>query len=519
MYTKLKSQINFSRLISLFFLCIVLLLFFVLSKKGLVWGGDSIQYLKMAYKITHLQLPLTDKWMPLYSVLIGIMNVIGFKILTAASIVNLLLIIATVLLIFKLISIITDGDKLSLFLAGLMIVINREFIMNSLTIMGELPLLFFVILFFVYLTKTLKKNKISKHDIYVLTFIVLLSVFTKYNGMILLPVLFYFILFRYEEKKEKIYLFITVLTTIFLPYFVWSKIKSENDILASAIKSNSFLDNISINLKDLAVTLSEFFFIPRVTNLMIDKFSLFQIALVVILFFLIFVFLFVIYFFKNKNGFGAYILVFILTYLSSFIYLTSSTGINEVNTRTLFYPLIFFLIYLIYLFNNIKYFLFRGSIMILIFIFVFFNFLKLNQTSKKFLGEGYGDLNKEYFNIKNQVLENAIKIINRNNFKSHQVFTNKHKVLPIFFDYEIMNELPTNRQWLGNKYWYLDENESKIQIEKIKSILLLNGGSIVYIGNDNKEVFNKYYSVLFNNDKYLKVFFFTDGFIILAKKK
>jgi hypothetical protein len=43
-------------------------------KNNMVFGRDTIQYLNMAYKVQHLEWPLSQRWMPLYGVIIGMVS-------------------------------------------------------------------------------------------------------------------------------------------------------------------------------------------------------------------------------------------------------------------------------------------------------------------------------------------------------------------------------------------------------------------------------------------------------------
>ena len=473
--------------------------------------GDSIQYLKMAYKVNNLQLPITDKWMPLYSIFIGTLMFSGLDIFVSVQVVNFILYICVAYLLFELLATFTN-KKFVFLLAGGLLILHRELVMNSMTIMAELPMLFTLLLFFVLIAKS-KTEEQGEISFYIkLSFVILISVFTKYNGLVLFGPFFY-LLFVNKIKGNKAFIGILSIAIVFVPYIIWSKIKTENDIVMNGMLSNKFFDNISINLVSFTNTLLDFLSVPKVTSLLIENSSvIFQILFAVLV--LLTLALFTLKeFIKDKKGIGVLILLFIVIYLVVFIYMSSSTGVNEVNQRTLFYPLIFMLVYLIYTFTKLNNRFLRVITGLFICMLIVFNSLKLYQTTKRFRTTGYGDLSAEYFKNKDGVLDNAIKLIKEKQYPSNKIFTNKHKLLPVFFDFELMNELPTNRQWLGNKHWLKDEETITEELISIKTKIKSDNNLIIYIGNDNLEIYNKHYKFHFEDTNF-NVSHFEDGFII-----
>lgn len=508
-------SITFQNILKLFFLTVGILLYLLSYKNGLVFSGDSIQYLKMAYKTSLFQLPVTDKWMPLYSVFIGIFTFWGINILDAAFIVNLLLYVGVLLLTLYLINLLSTKNSYAIVGMGFLILLNRELLFNSLSIMGELPMFFFILLFFTFLFRYLKnEGKLTIIQTFVLALIVMFSVFTKYNGLVLFILLLYIAAVTNKGRYNMVMKLSIVTFVVFVPYIIWSRIKADNDIVANALASYSFFSNILINLKDLTLTFSEFLFIPKVTSFLQTNFSETSLAIVGIVILCGFLIVLLIEARKSIKGIGFILTSFVILYLISFLYLSSSTGINEVNQRTLFYPLMILLVYIIYLFTYVVNQKHKVFLSVIIIILIVFNSLKVYQTTKRFVTTGYGTLSKDFVLNKNQTLDNSLLLINEKNLVSSQIFTNQHKLLPIYLDFELMNELPTNRQWLGNKNWYKDDFTIINELMELKKKVVFEHGLIIYLGNDFLGLYNKYFKSIFDNDPNITIRFYSDGFVI-----
>jgi hypothetical protein len=225
------------------------------------------------------------------------------------------------------------------------------------------------------------------------------------------------------------------------------------------------------------------------------------------------VFLFVWHLVKHlkTKPYESILLLFIFGYIGAFLYLTSATGINEVNQRTLFYPLFVVLLFLIYKVVKSEVVMLRTGLFVVLLTIGFFNFLKLNQTYKRFVTTGYGELASSFLKAKNQTFENAIKLIKEKNIKSENIYTNRHKLLPIYLNFVLLKELPTNRQWLGNKHWYLSDKEIELKLSEIKLSMQENNSIIIFVGSDSDKVFQNYYTDL---SKYFALLQYEDGFII-----
>ena len=168
------------------FILLPLLVYLLCSRWELIYTNDSFQYLKMAYLFSNGQLPLTDKWMPLYSIFIGLVHIITkLSLLQSAYIVNVSFFLLTLTLLSQMIKSIHETKYAFFMLACCLIPLNKYFITSSVTIMGELPMLFWTILFIIQFNKTIIHQNWSIGNITLLSCIILCSIFTKYNGLIL----------------------------------------------------------------------------------------------------------------------------------------------------------------------------------------------------------------------------------------------------------------------------------------------------------------------------------------------
>lgn len=494
-----------------------LLFFFVCSRWELIYTNDSFQYLKMAYLFSNGELPLTDKWMPLYSVLIGLVhNITNLSLLQSTFMVNLSFFVLTLALLSQVIKSIHPTRYAFFILAFCLIALNKYFITSSVTIMGELPMLFWTLLFFIQFNKMIVNKNWITSNIILLSCIILCSIFTKYNGMILFIMMIIGILI-YDNTAKK-YIHIAVSSLIVLtPYIIWSRLKSKEDVILTAIAKNSFIDNVFINLQDLFKTLIEFFFNENIymkMNVRIPDY--YQITLMVIILSITSIKLYQ-EFRSKQESIGMILLSFSLFYITSLLVLLSTAGVNEMNTRTLLYPLITLTIYLFTLLkkeNNKA--VIRYSTLSFILIIICFNGFKLLDNANKLYTSGSGSLNQDYCKNQGQTLDFIKTYIHQNQLNPQQIHTNENKLLPIYFDYSIMTALPTNSAWKGN--YQVDKSNEEIdkEINILTEQISREKHVICFLGKQHKRIYNLHYEKHFTDSSQFKIYQFTDGFIITS---
>jgi hypothetical protein len=500
------------------FILLTLFAFFLSSRWELIYTNDSFQYLKMAYLFSNGQLPLTDKWMPLYSIFIGLVHIITkLSLLQSAYIVNVSFFVLTLALFSQIIKSFHVTTYTFLILAYCLIPLNKYFITSSVTIMGELPMLFWTLLFIIQFSKAIIHQNWSIGNIIVLSCIILCSIFTKYNGMILFIMMIVGILV-YDNTHKKYYKLLISSLIILTPYIIWSRLKSKEDVILSALTKNTFIDNVFINLQDLFKTLIEFLLNENIymkINARIP--SNYQIGLMVIILVTITIKFFQ-EFKSNQKSIGLILFGFSLFYIISLLVLLSTAGVNEMNTRTLLYPLIAAILYLFTLIKkeNSKAVI-HYSIQSLIVIITFFNGLKVIDNTRKLYTSGSGSLNKDFCKNQNQTLYFFKEYIRKYQLSPTQIHSNENKLLPIYYDYSMMAPLPTNPTWKGN--YQVDKSDEEIftELKQLSQQISRENHIICFLGKQHKIIFSKHYEKHFTDSTQFKINQFTDGFIITSK--
>jgi hypothetical protein len=464
-------------------------------------------------------LPITDKWMPFYSILIGLVHIItSLSLLKSTFIVNTCLFGLILMMIHK---ITLQSSYLSIpfqIVGFIVFTTNQLFISSGITIMAELPLLFWILIFCLKLHRTVENTHWTFGQVTLLSIIVLCSILTKYNGLVLFIILLLSIF--YFDRSQKKYLKILLCSFIVLvPYYIWSHLKADEEVIMTAILKNSFMQNISINLIDLFKTLTIFIFNERIYYTLTAIFNQnFQILFMVA--FLIGIAALVLFeFITNKNKIEFIFISFSLIYILSLTFLLSIAGVNEMNTRTAFYPLMVSLLYLIIKTkreNNKQ--IIRLTSSSILTIILCFNTIKLIDYCKISYSKGNGALNKDYFQNKNQSLDYALQIIQEKGLSNKQIHTNENKVIPILLDYKIMEPIPTNPSWIGNYEQKKDSTQIKQEIQKLSDQISKENHILCFFGSNSKKIYDRVYSPQFSDINLFTIKEFNDGVIITSKR-
>ena len=518
---KVFSTFNYSKRLKageLPFILLPLFVYFLCSRWELIYTNDSFQYLKMAYLFSNGQLPLTDKWMPLYSIFIGLVHITTkLSLLQSAYIVNVSFFLLTLSLLSQMIKSVHETKYAIFMLACCLIPLNKYFITSSVTIMGELPMLFWTILFIIQFNKTIIHQNWSIGNITLLSCIILCSIFTKYNGLILFIMMILGILI-YDITSKKYFKVLIGSFIILTPYVIWSRLKSKEDVILTAIAKNSFIDNVFINLHDLFKTLIEFLFneniYMRINTRIPGNYQIALMAMVLVIFTIR-----LYQEFKSKqNSIGLILLGFSLFYIASLLILLSTAGVNEMNTRTLLYPLITVIIYLFTLIKkeNSKAVM-RYSTVSFIIIITLFNGSKLLENTRKLYTSGSGTLNQDFCKNQNQTLDFIKEYTHQYKLSPQQIHTNENKLLPIYFDYSIMAPLPTNSTWKGNYQVDKSNEEINTEVKLLSQLISRENHVICFLGKQHNIIFQLHYEQHFIDSTQFKIHQFTDGFIITSK--
>jgi hypothetical protein len=322
----------------------------------------------------------------------------------------------------------------------------------------------------------------------------------------------------YDNASNKYFKALLSSLIILTPYVIWSRLKSKEDVILTAMAKNSFIDNVFINLQDLFKTLIEFLFNENIymkINARIP--SHYQIVLMAVILIIISIKLF--QEFKNKvNSIGLILLGFSLFYITSLLILLSTAGVNEMNTRTLLYPLIALIIYLFTLIKreNSRTVIRCTTISFIIMI-AFFNGSKLIDNTRKLYISGSGSLNQDFCKNQNQTLDFIKEYMYQHQLSPQQIHTNENKLLPIYLDYSIMVPLPTNSTWKGN--YQIDKSKEEIdrEVELLSEQISRENHIICFLGKQHKIIFPLHYEKHFTDSTQFKIYQFIDGFVITSK--
>jgi hypothetical protein len=500
------------------FLAFPILIFSIGAQHEMIYTNDSVQYLRMAHLFSQNELPLTDKWMPLYSVLIGVSNKLtGLTLLQSAFLVNTTLLIFALIALYGIIQNFENPTPLTTITACALLTSNKYFILNSLTIMAELPLLVWILVFIWFLHRTIKRENWTLQNIIILSFLTLGAIFTKYNGLVLLIILITAIYLFQKGHKKYLHIGLSLIINI-IPYIIWSKTKSKEDAIVSAITKNSFIENISINLQDLLHTLIEFFFneniYQRINGYLTEMLKTFC----AVIFLIVLIILVIWEFRKHKKENGILLIFFSFLYIFSLITLLSFAGVNETNTRTLFYPLMTITIYTIGTLTYKMHKYFKIGLITLITISVIFNIYKLIETTKILHHTSLGSLNKSHYKEKGQTLEYTVNYINKHHLTHSQVHSNEHKMIPVFFNFQLMVPLPTNNSWRGNAIIGKNEKQKSAEILTLSQQILKENHLISFLGKNQDQIFRDEYEPTFNDTVLYTIKHFKDGFIIHSNR-
>lgn len=501
------------------------ILFFRSLNHNLVFSGDSIQYLGMAHEIIQGRFPFSDKWMPFYPFLIAIFSVFtGGNLLHSVVIVNYGFLIGVILIVNYLFCKVLKLNALHFLFLNIILLFSREIYFNSLTIMAELPMLFMFLTSISYFIIKLKQDKLTDtKSLLFNAFLSILTLFTKYNGIVLLILFSFYIILLLAKEGKKIFIVFYYIAPILFFYILWTINKPGKEMFSNFLHGKEIYQNVLISGSDLFISFFDYFTIPKISREYagLDKFFS--------LIFLVLLFLFMI--FKVYNGLilqkelkriQTFFFSFFLVYFSLLLFGVSFSGINEVNQRTMFYPfftLSLFPIIILAEQRNVKLSINKAikiASYTTILIFCLAGYFKVKQTYLKFRNEGYGELSKSY-NVPytSDALTSALSFIKRNNTNEVNLYSNKQKIVSIYLNYKELNPLPTNRQYLGNYFTFLDSSTiSEIVNGPIKNDILNRKGLIVYLGSNSDSIYYKFYNFIDSNITHE---FHKDGFLVYKK--
>lgn len=510
----MKQQEQY-HLITLFVLLFYTVLYVFSLKNNMIFGGDTMQYLNMAHKVQHVEWPLSQKWMPLYGIILGIFSWVTGSVLSAAIVVNLLLTLTTLWVVNLCLKLWFPNNLWALVLGNVLVLTNREFYYHSLSMMAEMQMLLIFLLALYVLSLTFKSNQIlnPKHIIS-LSLLSVLGMYTKYNTIVLV-LMIVGLLLAWNPQQNRIRNSVLYLAPITLAYAIWVLIKPGNEVVVTALFKPTFFKGFAANTHYYWIAFWDYFTFPLFAKWYS---SLPSVISVVAWLTCLGLFLFATWQrFKNQTLHEASFLVlkFIGIYIIGFLYIATTTGGGEITIRQLNYP--FFMlpfVVLFYLFDLKNKGGFYKIGLFLVLVFVLGSSVKMMGRYIAFRTTGYGELAGTMYKASEyDCLNNAFDYIEKNKLGRSDIYTNKHKVLGIHYGFEELQKLPTSPNWMGNHTFYLYGDEfRKAMLEVMASIQ--NKGILIYVGDDFEEkkvIFKPYI------DSRITFKSFKDGFVIYKK--
>jgi hypothetical protein len=484
-------------------------------KNNMVFGRDTIQYLNMAYKVQHLEWPLSQRWMPLYGVIIGMVSWFTGSILTAAIIVNLLITLSILWVTNLCLREWYPHNSWALILGNALVLTNREFYYHSLSMMAEQQMLLVFIALLYVITETFKaQHVIVQENIKWLSFLSALGMFTKYNTIVIVLMILA-LMWTWKQEKHKIKRMLYYLFPIVITYGLWVVYKPGSEVIVTALFIPSFFIGFIDNTHYFWISFLDYFTTPQIAA----WFSTYSpiISLMLSLLCVIGFLYFCWYVMKKELLHQPYflLLAFVFIYVSGFTYIATTTGRFEITIRQLNYPffvLQFVAIFiLVYLQKKPQFFKIGMGMAVL---FVMVGGYKMYGRFHAFRNTGYGELAGTNYDVSEyQCLQYAFEYIKRHGIESKNIYTNKHKVLGIHFGFEELKKLPTSLNWRGNHTFYLQGDLFYEAMQQLCDTISANG-ILIFVGDDFGSKIQLYRSYL---DSLMMVVSFSDGFVIHKK--
>ncbi len=475
----------------------------------MVFSGDSIEYLEMANQLSNGRFPKSQMWMPLYPLMIWIFSKIFFvDLLLGAKLYHFILSSFFVMSYNKFFVQNQSNNTLNRFILNTPIFAFLIFLEQSITIMAEFQFLVITLMFFYWINKILKEKK--SNDVFIATSLVILSIATKYNGFVNFAVLI-IVLFYVFPLKRMLILSLISSVSVAISYGSWLLYKPGGDFLIGAVKVVK-VDYCKIYIlitKDFFLSISKYF-LPFQLNESVKLYVPELIMTFIITVFFLMSSIYVLFsFIKRRMTLNKFLILFVVIYSGLFILRSLPLGKNETNTRTIFYILFIGT----YLFSSYAISTKSLTKKILLLIIPLLGITKVVKSIPTMYFEGIGPLANKEYNGNSVGIRTIMAIKDSLNIEAREIYSNEHKILSLFCDYQKVSELPKSKEFGGNAYFenlQVFDIESKKLLETIENT---NKWLLVYVqlGQDHP----RYDAVL---DSFITIKLNNNGFHLNMKK-
>jgi hypothetical protein len=437
-------------------------IFLIISNKSMILMGDTLEYFNMAKQLNDGIFPKSDKWMPLYPIMIWLVSkIFVVNLLVGSKIYHLILTTTFVFIYNKLFVNKYSKSILEKSILNAPIFCFPIFMQYSVTWMAEFQFLFLTSVV-LYQTNEIIKSSSYKSILWATVFVVL-SIFTKYNGFVNLFLLFLVIFYNFPLKRS-VFISLKLLSALIITYGSWLLYKPGGDFLVgganNSLTNGLLQETFFVSCNDFVITISKYFMPYRIQEFI--KFNLNE-SITVFLFVgtvLWFLYILIRKYLINKININEIIIAYTILYLVLFYLRGIPTGRSEVNERTLLFVLFYFSI-LMSLYT-IKH---RLNFLVVIICMLFASgTLRAAKYLPLMYNQGDGRLSEDKFAYNNPLIEKFLNIKDSFDIPDAMIFSNQERVLGIYNEFNKISSLPTSKVFLGNKY---GEDSLKFNHERI----------------------------------------------------
>lgn len=463
---------------------ILVSLFTVYIKWGPGLTSDTIAYLHMAKEVSVGQFPYSEVYSPGYPILIGLASKLSGISPTLVAVFTQVL-LATIFAIgfYRLLLLLSDSLAIQKPFRGWMfLTIICSWWLMKLLVIAHADLLFLAMLIWimVLLVKWLLSSEYS--NLIAAGVLSMLSVWVKYNGLVLIPFFAFFPLF-YFGLKRKALRGLPIAIFILLSFLLFRGIngtaihhvEAGDRSLADLILTGGS-ETLLINLTDGGRAMFETLINQKFAGFLPDAVSLMLFIIVLI------TSLYLVFQTFGRLNVLSVLGIWAVGYLVSFIILQQGSGHQETGTRTISHALIFLLPFLfLNLFGKSK----RVAWGILLVTFL----CNIAMTSAAIL-DWYkrAPMDSFVFAKAFEQRESFLKlkeIAGTYQIPASQIYSNEFRYLTLAFDYQFIRRIPTTQVFERGRKREVSEDTRQINVENMIAYSKSNPSIIAVFNDDN----------------------------------
>lgn len=427
-----------------------IVLYLIASTKAMIFSGDTIEYLRMANQMNKGHLfPASTAWMPLYPWMIWIISKIFLVDLLVASRIYNLILIGLIIISYNLLwvnpNLLKIRDKI---LMNIPLFFSSVFLKHSISIMAEMQFLLIVIVFLFNIHAFLNQESKSPKIFIFSTIMTVLGVMTKYNGFALVAILMGVSILKFGWRSWPYLIAVIALVSLFYIPFLYSKPGGDFLVGGLEIREVKYIDILLIMGNDFTKAIFSYSLPHRLKDVLLIIIDSYNIGWLFILFFIAGALVISKKILNKKFSFQMVIIIFTYVYTILMIARWLPMGVSEVNVRTWFYPLfgLSFILFIILVKSR-----FKLSILLLTII-VVLGVTSSVSTAKSLFTNGEGRLASPQFRKDSPLVDGMLREIRSNGLAVSQIFSNEKAILSVHTDFEMVEDLPVSRRFMGNTY-------------------------------------------------------------------